>query len=102
MISHEATILKAAVLCLLIPPNHKFLYNSYWKKLLEQEQENCFQDFETLLLKKVNNYLLSFYYRASFTEDVHVVMINAQLIPLIKPNRQGKKQNEAQLLLSLV
>ncbi len=25
VISHEATILKAAVLCLLISPNHKFL-----------------------------------------------------------------------------
>lgn len=51
MISHEATILKAAAWCLLIPPDHKFLYNSYWKKLLEAE-ENCFQDFETLLIKK--------------------------------------------------
>jgi len=39
VISHEATILKAAAWCLLIPPDHKFLYNSYWKKILEAEEK---------------------------------------------------------------
>ena len=99
MISHEATILKAAVLCdCWFLPTTNSCKTAIGRNFGKEEQENCFQDFETLLLKRYT----IFYHRFSFTEDVHVLMINAELIPMIKPNRQGKKQNEAQLLLSLV
>ena len=96
VISHEATILKAAAWCLLIPPSPQIPVKQLLEETFGEAEENCFQDFETLLIKKVD--IIEFLY----LRCVHVQMINVELIPMIKPNRWGKKQNEAQLLLSLV
>ena len=52
MISHEATILKAAAWCLLIPPSPQIPVKQLLEETFGEAEENCFQDFETLLIKK--------------------------------------------------